>query len=289
MAASFPIFIVGAGRSGNTLLRRVVVATEQVYIPPETYEMGEIIRTWPRLFLLPWRLRVWLFCAFFEKHRHFPTFGLPNLNEFAAQAVELPRRQRKLRYLFEAFFLHLGEKSGFHAARWGDKTPYNTMGLREISRTFEDARFVYIYRDGLDVASSYRRAGLYPDLASAAARWVRANRQCHHFGERAPARMRSLRYEDMVSAPEEHLPPLFDWLSLEYSPDVLERVPAGLGDVDQLAHHAATKDAISPRSIGRWRQDLGPQDLAGLPDAFWTQMQRLGYPGTPEAALAGSI
>lgn len=284
----FPVFIIGSGRSGNTLLRRLMLATGEIYIPPETYEMAEIIRTWPRLFLLPWKQRVWLFCAFFERHPHFATFGLRDLGEFAALAEALPRERRTLRGLFEAFYLYLGEKSGRPATRWGDKTPFNTFGLRQIARTFPDARFSYIYRDGLDVVASYVRAGLYPDVVQAAWRWTRANRLCDELGRREPDRVRRLRYEDMVGAPQRHLPSLFGWLSLSYTDDVLQRDPGHLGDTEFFAHHDGIRSEISPRSVGRWRSAIGPRELESLPREFWQTMERLGYAPSPGSAMSGA-
>ena len=43
-----PLFIIGAPRSGNTLTRRVLMASGQIYIPPETYVIGEILSRWPK-------------------------------------------------------------------------------------------------------------------------------------------------------------------------------------------------------------------------------------------------
>ena len=35
-----PFFIIGPDRSGNTLMRRVLEAHEDVHIPPESYVLG---------------------------------------------------------------------------------------------------------------------------------------------------------------------------------------------------------------------------------------------------------
>lgn len=281
-----PVFIVGSGRSGNTLLRRLMMATGEVYIPPETYVLGDIITSWPRLFLLDWQHKVWLFCAHFERHPHFPTFGLPNLNDFAAEALALGRERRTLRHLFDLFYRHLAGVNGFGAARWGDKTPFNSFCLREIGRTFPDAQFVYLSRNGLDVTASYLKAGLQDSAERSATRWARSTKQCERMLARHPDRMRKLRYEEIVRDPDRTLEPLFEWLSLPYAPDLLERDPGKMGDVEIHGHHARTKMPISAASIGKWRETLDAETLARLPAMFWEQMRKQGYAAGPDDALA---
>lgn len=39
-----PFFIIGSGRSGNTLLRRILTKKNGIVIPPETYVLGKVIR-----------------------------------------------------------------------------------------------------------------------------------------------------------------------------------------------------------------------------------------------------
>ena len=49
-----PFFIVGSGRSGNTLMRRVLQTSPELHIPPETFVLGDCIESggaalWPRV------------------------------------------------------------------------------------------------------------------------------------------------------------------------------------------------------------------------------------------------
>ncbi len=273
-ADQVPLFVIGSGRSGNTLVRRVLLASGQIHIPPETYVLGDLIEGWSQLALLPWRQKVWLFCARFEKHYHFPTFGLDNLNEFAAEAEQL--QPRTLRALIEAFYAYLARKAGSPATRWGDKTPWNTRHLPAIGAMFPQARHVWLMRDGRDVALSYARAGLYDSLAEAAGRWADANCACARFARWCPHLYR-LRYEDLVADPEAGFAELFDWAGLDFHPDMLERQPEVMGDVEMEGHHERVRDRISARSVGQWRDALGPEDLASLPPRFHQMLRALGY------------
>lgn len=273
-AGDEPLFVIGSGRSGNTLVRRVLLASEQIYIPPETYVLGDIIESWTRSFSLPWRQRVWLFCAFFERHPHFHTFGIDNLNTFATEAIALP--DQNLRALIEAYFRFLAREAGSGAVRWGDKTPWNTNHLAAIGRIFPQARYLWLVRDGRDVALSYVEAGLYNDLSSAAARWVDANRACARFTRWAP-HTRLVRYEDIVADPESEFAGIFAWAGLDFAPEMLETRPMRMGDVEALSHHAAVANKISAVSVGKWKSGISEAELADLPDSFRTQCVSLGY------------
>jgi len=269
-----PLFVIGSGRSGNTLVRRVLMASGQIHIPPETFVLGDLIDLWPRTALLSWRERVWLFCAHFEKHRHWPTFELPNLDEFAAEARHL--RPRRLRPLIEAFYFYLARKNGSTARRWGDKTPWNTYHLPAIGHMFPHARYLWLVRDGRDVALSYRDAGLIADLPGAAQRWCEANAACARFA-RWSRNVLQIHYEDIATEPDRAFRRMFDWADLTYSADYLTARPTALGDVEQLDHHAQVARAISTGSVGKWRAAPDAGALSTLPPAFHDCLARLGY------------
>lgn len=269
-----PLFIIGSGRSGNTLLRRVMMASEQIFIPPETFVLGDLLTLWPRSSFLTWRERVWLFCAHFEKHRHWPTFDLPNLNDFAAEAIRL--KPRRLRPLIDLFFFHLAEKAGSQATRWGDKTPWNTYSLPSIGQTFPRGRYLWLVRDGRDVALSYTASGLIAEFNDAAQRWSEANAACARFARWSPNVMQ-VRYEDLVSTPDTTFAQVFDWAGLDFDSRFLTTKVDHLGDVEKLSHHANVSGNINAGQIGKWRDALDPEELAKAPPAFDQWIARLGY------------
>ncbi|WP_244888926.1 sulfotransferase family protein [Jannaschia rubra] len=271
---SEPLFVIGSGRSGNTLVRRVLMASGQIYIPPETYVLGDIIEGWPQSALLPWRERVWLFCAHFEKHPHFDTFDLPNLNAFAAEAEAM--EDRRLRPLIDALFHFLTRAAGSEAPRWGDKTPWNAFHLPAIGQTFPRAQYLWLIRDGRDVARSYAKAGLLRDFAAGAQRWITNNQACEAFGRWTP-NLRPLRYEALVQDPEREMAGVFDWAGLEFDPAMLEAPVGPMGDVEREAHHANVTAPISDTSVGRWRDDVSEEDLAAAPEDFAAMLARFGY------------
>ncbi|MDO6587039.1 sulfotransferase [Salipiger sp. 1_MG-2023] len=269
-----PLFIIGSGRSGNTLVRRVLMATGAIHIPPETFVLGDIIESWSRLHGLMWREKVWLFCAHFEKHPQFADFGLVNLNDFAAEAIGLT--DRSLPSLIAAFYRYLAQADHSEATRWGDKTPYNTFHLPALRAAFPDAQFLWLVRDGRDAALSYVEAGLYDDFQTAAARWVDANSACESLAQTGADVFR-MSYEALVEDPEASFQDICDWAALPFEPAMLTAPSARLGDVETHAHHENVRSPISAKSVGRWKSRLSREDLAQVRGEFASMLEKMGY------------
>lgn len=269
-----PLFIVGSPRSGNTLVRRVLMASGQIYIPPETYVLGELIERRKRWLLLSWRERVWLFCGYFEKHHHWSELALESLGPFASEVQEWPKSKHSLEDLIDAFYRYMAREHGFTDVRWGDKTPWNTMHLQAITKFYPHAQYLWLVRDGRDAVASQISADMR-DLEMSAGRWVQANEQCRKYLPKS--RTLKMSYEDIVREPSRSFSMIFNWAGLQFSEEHLTKVPARLGDVTMRDHHAAVLQPISDKSIGNWKKSLSPAQIDALPGDFHKLMQKLGY------------
>ncbi len=284
MPTTPPLFIVGAPRSGNTLTRRVLMASGQIYIPPETYVFGEIISRWPSWRGLPWREKVWLVCAYFDRHPHFSDYEIESFSPFAEEAFALPKEDRHLHRVYDLLYAFMARSHGYTQDRWGDKTPWNTMYLDRIIKAYPDAYFLHLKRDGRDVVASQVKADMR-DIEHSAERWVSANQSCKKNLKRAKRPSLEIAYEDLVTKPEEIFAQIFDWADLSFDPDYLIKVPALLADVGRHSHHQSVNRPITPSSIGKWRQSLTPEDFSDLPDSFSNMMTSLGYHLESDATL----
>lgn len=65
------LFILGSGRSGNTLLRKILMKKYNIYIPAETYAIAPALDAFRRSFFLTWSERVRLVLATFEYQDNF--------------------------------------------------------------------------------------------------------------------------------------------------------------------------------------------------------------------------
>ncbi|GAB5458901.1 MAG: sulfotransferase [Henriciella sp.] len=276
MPTHAPLFIVGAPRSGNTLTRRVLMASGQIYIPPETYVFGEILSRWKKWSGLTWKEKVWLACAYFDRHPHFDDFEIDSFSPLAEQLEQLPKSEREPKAFYDALYAFMARKHGFTTARWGDKTPWNTTYLKQIVKAYPDAYYLHLKRDGRDVVASQVRAGMR-DISGSAQRWIDANEACLKYLRKARRAPLNVAYEDLVQDPAKVFSEIFAWADLDFDESYLTKVPEKLADVGRHAHHAAVTRPITASSIGRWRESLTASDFTEMPPRFAAMMTTLGY------------
>ena len=94
--------------------------------------------------------------------------------------------------------------------------------FRRILFIEPEARFIHLLRDGRDVARSRVGRGWAGNSWHAAPTWVEAEQEIGRLREMIdPSRVLTVTYEDVVSEPEEALGRICEFLGLEYSEDML--------------------------------------------------------------------
>lgn len=273
-----PFFIVGSGRSGNTLLRAILVGHGKLAIPPESYVLGTVVRDYRRLGFLAWSELLRIVLARFHFHPKFGTWDT-DLREVHEQLVECPESERSLARIVNGVYQAWMRCHMPSASRWGDKTPTNVYHLPRIHRLFPDAAFVHMLRDGRDVVASYLESGLYESAIEACDRWRESVHLVRSFLRRLPAdRYREIRYERLVGDPEGVTRDVCDLLGVSFERRMLEhrtRVD-DLGDTG-ARHHADLRRPISDRSVGSWRNRLDLRQQAVVQERLQDMLEVLGY------------
>lgn len=276
-----PIFIIGSGRSGNTLLRAMLMHGGEVAIPPESYVLPRMFRDHTRFGWMPWSDYTNVLLGRALQHPGMAEWDLDR-DALVARATAIPEEERSLSSLVGVLYAEWAAHHAPGVGRWGDKTPLNTLWLPRIERMFPDARYVHILRDGRDVALSYVKAGLYGDLEDAAGRWRQSVRAARRHGARVgPGRFHEVRYEDLVAEPVATLGPLCSFLGLSYKDTMLDfwKSARGLGD-SRLAHHDNLKNPLSTDSIGRFR-GLDKAEQQKVHAVIGPDLEAFGYRGMP--------
>lgn len=273
-----PAFILSTERSGSTLLRWLLDAHPEIASPGEVL-LGRLCFD---LFITLSRT----VCA--------PAAAPRDADDRrAANYATLAR----VRTIVDGIMREYADARGKRV--WCDKTPHNLAYLTVLVETFPDARYVCLYRDGLDVAHScleVSRDGFMAELADYVRRsphdlvgamldsWcdkteLLLKMQLHH-----PAICRRVRYEDLVARPTEVLPPLLEFLGVAWDPALVERAFAVRhddGGGDQLIKQTS---GIERDRVGRGREldiaKLGPAQRARVASLLRT----LGYAALPPPA-----
>lgn len=271
------LFIVGSGRSGNTLMRRFLMEKADIYFPPETYVLPKIALYRFSASSLSWESLVELVVSAFEYHREFEAFNLESLRAFALEAKEWNEEDRGVSELIRHLYLWTSKQHGLPSSWVGDKTPLNTLHLGHVHNLLPKARYLYMLRDGADVSVSYVKAGIYDDLEAAAHRWLTSHASWEAFKPRlAEGRYIEVRYEDLVRDREPTMTGVLEALGVPSRPNTID-VRALLGDVNMHEHHSAVRGALSKDSIGKGRQSLRTSERKVLAGILNRKLAQLDY------------
>ena len=274
-----PIFIVGAPRSGTTLLQymlrshpRISVPTgESHFIVPlcenalrfgDLSQLGNIRRLLHEMH----RRRA----EFLETDLHGIRFDIESL------ATELWKEGRRTA---PAVIAGLFEKNAYGEgkARWGDKTPYYVLHLPKIAEWFPGAQFIHLIRDGRDCALSLinrRRDFDVYNTYQAARYWQRYVQVGREHGKRlGPDTYVEIRYEDLLADPKGTLTHICTFLEEQYT--------------DSLVHfnkaHQAGKTPLLQRPVqsdnaGKWRYQMNRPSVRAFESVAAATLAGLGYP-----------
>lgn len=254
-------FILGSGRSGNTLIRKLLVEQYRIYIPPETYVIAPALMAFNRTPHLRWSERARLVLSAFEYQETFETISTNGLYPVLKECVQLSNEKRTFGHILEIMWGFWGREAGIDFDLPGDKTPFNMASINIINRAFPNAYYLFITRHPYDVCASYVKMGRYTDYESAARRWDMAHRnwlKLRRRNQRIKAKL--VRYEELASEPATYVSKIGAWLGVEERSIGL-RKDVSWGDLNVYEHLSAVKSEVNTDSIGRGREYLSQKDL----------------------------
>lgn len=169
----------------------------------------------------------------------------------------------------------------FGKVRWGDKRPGYHAYIWAVQRMFPDAQFINIVRDGRDVVASMRTVPPWNETTSY--RRILAWVEALDHAESAQAVLRSdsyfeLQYEHLVEDPEKQLRPLCDFLGEPFDEAMLSPQSVAGQVVPERKHwHARTRQEVSSKSVGSFRERLEPWELSLCEVVMAEKLLKYGY------------
>ncbi len=246
---SSPVFLVGAERSGTTLLRLMLSGHPEIDWANEFEFVVDFVSpegSWPDLASYHERL---------STHRVFqsgpyqidPSLSYPELvSSFLEQRITGPSTRI------------LGATVHRHYDR--------------LLRLWPDARFIHLCRDPRDVASSCVGMGWAGNVWTGVERWIEAERLWTAVRSALPPdRVIEQRYEALIEDAEASLQRLCRWLGVSYDPGMLE-YPS-----------STTYSSPDPALTQQWKKKLAPREIR------WVETRvgpLLGERGYSESGLA---
>lgn len=272
-----PVFIVGTERSGSNLLRLLLNETPELTIPHPPHLMRDLaprIARYGDLERTP-NFRRLIADAIRLVGLHFAPWPL-RLD--AQQVLETaPSRTLYAVYagIYEQYRAHVGKP------RWGCKSTFMIHYVPEILAHHRAPRFVHLVRDPRDVAvSSQRSIFCHYNAALVGRLWAREQGLGRAWARALPAEQWfTLRYEDLLRAPENYLRATCAFAGLTYSPELLKffNRPSA---TDLAALSQSWKNLRHPilaNNAGKYARALSARDLRLVEQATKDVMPEFNY------------
>jgi hypothetical protein len=275
---SRPIFMIGAERSGTTLVMALLGAHPNIAVPevawyyprfrPYIHTYGDLsqesnFRTLVDEMIFGLKTPLW----------DLPVNPATIVSELVDSADE-----RSFRGAYSAILRRYADHHG--KPRWGEKTPHNLFFIGEILEDYPDAQFIFITRDGRDASADYLESAFGPtNIFVAGEFWAFIQQYVQPWRERLSAsQWFDLSYEDLVRQPETVLRRVTEFLGEPYDPRMLE-FHTGLIAQRRGAtrDHAPLGKPISDRYVGIYKNLLSARDQGIFAAVAGDELKASGY------------
>ena len=291
-------FVRGLSRSGGTLMATILDAHPDVAMSYETYEhlldsgeepphqLDDILQMIGQLGVKSIRRNL------FSGSKNVR----PEITKFVRRAERAGIDHETLGRLFEKHFdsgLRLDSFQGRMLlveqltlekmwregkVHWGAKILSVYDQLDEI---YPDAKYLFMLRDGRDVAASRKKVGDFKQsISEIASGWCRQIAKFEHFAAGSNGRAFFVPYERMAYEPEAELRKLMANLNLTWNERILSFHTLNLSIHRNATGHLSGKQLKSPistSSIGRWKEDLTTEEISEFEAKAGQTLEKLGY------------
>jgi len=268
-----PVFVLGCGRSGTTLLYHMLVSsgnfanyrTESNVINLLEPRFGNLSapRNQRRL------LDAWC------NSRLGTLSGLDRTEIEPRVTAECKNGGDFLRIIME----EMARKQGVE--RWADTTPEHLLNLHRIKETIPDALVIHIIRDGRDVSLSTDKLGYIhrlpwdrkPSVMVCGLYWEWMVNKGRRDGRDLGKDYTEVHFEDLVNHPHETLARLGEFIEHDLNYDRIQRI--GIGSVSSPNSSFQGGSDFNP--TGRWKSGYSPENLEMFEGFVGRTLEELGY------------
>ncbi len=273
-----PVFLVGAPRSGTTLLQYMLRSHPSISMPTgeshffiplyrNVQHYGDLskLENVERVLKDMYRMSA----EFLDTDLHGMKFDIHEV------AVELHGKGcNTMPSIISGIFSKNAKGEG--KQRWGDKTPYYILHVDKLLDWFPDAQIVHIVRDGRDCALSLfdreHDFGVY-NIYHAAKYWQQYVDAGDDFKEKLNHDVyMEIRYEDILENQIESIKTICEFLGVGFSEDVINfKKSSGEGKTPLL------QKPVQKDNMEKWRRKMSPWQIRVFESAAGDTLSRHGY------------
>ncbi len=293
-----PAFMIGTQRSGSNLLRLMLNQIPTLVSPHPPHIMERLMPLLDRYGDLH---EAENFAQLVED-----VCRLVETNPVPWEGVTLNRadvtrrcRQNSLAAAHGAVYDILAETSG--KRDWLCKSLANVHYLDELESYFENPKYLYLYRDGRDVALSFSKAIVgEKHFYHIAQQWHKEQQLALKLQDRMPAeRFFAASYEQLTSEPEPVLRQMCDFLGVAFYPEMMEfhTSKEASRTAQSGAMWANVKNPVMSGNSRKYLKEVSEAEIRAFETVAGDSLDRLGYervfvakgteqPYSPEAIAA---
>jgi len=272
-------FIVGRSRSGTTLLRTILDSNPTIAIPNECTFILQLSKRYGKI-------KVWdskktsSFITDLQKTWLFANLQI-DLTSLTQQLQELIT---ELDYplLCKTVLLncsHIAHKKNIQLI--GDKNPSYSLHFNELYQIFGTAcKYIYINRDYRDQFVSLRNTRFeIPDIVVSTKRWVKAYKSVKKSDCK---NIFFVRYEDLVTEPEENLRNICRFLGVDFDPGILDFYKkkeslSVYSNESLMGIHKSITTPLTKNKINLWANELSKNEVAIADRIIGKIAEQCGY------------
>lgn len=296
------IFIVGVSRSGTSLMRKILNASDQIAISWENHFLGHLIPSEGARYKFRrfgglsndgnvHRLVNYIYSDDFRKSSRFRDVSNQwrwivakiDKQDFLQRILNSDRSERSLFTIMMRVFADAKGKPIM-----GEKTPAHVRYVPTLLAWFPGGRVIHMIRDprGIFVSELRRRrkATTFPYqqlkrfdflfklyiLLQTTIVWFESVNLYAKYKELYPDNYYSLRFEDLVTDPENHIRRVCDFLGVDFQANMLRQFVVSDG-------FQAWQDGFDAHAADRWREHIAPWANRWFVFWFRKHLKQFGY------------
>jgi Sulfotransferase family len=282
-----PIFVVGSGRSGTTLLQAMLNAHPAISIAGELHFFDLILllkRTLPDLSDPKQADQLFELLPTLSPLQPLSDFGRVLARVRERFQTTHPSYELLYRFTLEAF----AEEQG--ASRPGEKTPANMRYLEQLVSLFPTCRIIHIVRDPRAVvASKLKLSWSSHDVLSHALRWkaeVGCARTFVMRREFSSNCLFEIKYEDLIMKPEHTARQLCQFVGEAYNESMLNYYLSSHKLMEKEPWKSGVTRPFYKSSLNSWQDELRGSRLFLVERIAGIEMQHYDYKKSRPSAMA---
>jgi hypothetical protein len=259
------MFILGKERSGTTMLQAMLNAHPNIVAPHESriiifmYARYGKVKQWTEKILEE-------FCTELYEETRFLVFWKLNKEELITDLFSV---KDELTYglIFKIIYCKMAPAKDIKLIF--DKNPVYYLFVPELQKIFPEAKYVHIVRDYRDNIVSHQRVLPSKNPGQLAYRWLRINKHLEMHKLKAPSYWTSIKYEDLVTEPINHMEEICRFIGMPFYASMVEEFSSKLSPVfhenaDKKSFtkfHSNVYNPINTKPIAQWKEHMATEQV----------------------------